>query len=217
MTDQQAKARRGCFFYGCIVGLLMMFVVVVAGLLGLRYAKKMVTDFTDTSPATLPTVNLPPAEIDQLNKKVDGFREGLRNKTATAPLTLSADELNALIATNPDLQQLKGKLYVSIEGDQLKGQVSVPMEDLGLPAFRGRYLNGKATFSLALKNGMLRLTAQHITVKDKPMPDIYMQKIRTQNFGKNINSDPRASAALNNFQEIQVNDGRMTFVPKPNQ
>jgi len=88
-----------------------------------------------------------------------------------APLTLTSDEINALIATDPDLQPLKGKLYVTLENEHIKGQLSVSMDEAGLPMFRGRYLNGSGTFSLSLRNGILRLTAQEIAVKGKPLPE----------------------------------------------
>ena len=61
-------------------------------------------------------------------------------------------------------------------------------------------LNGTGTFNLALRNGTLHLTAQSIIVKGKPVPEVYMQKIRTQNLARNINSDPRASVALDHLQ-----------------
>jgi hypothetical protein len=217
MTEQQAKTRRGCFFYGCIAGLVMLFIVVVAGLLGLRYFKKMVTDFTDSKPAPLPVLQMTQAEMDQVRARVDEFRDAVKAGKATPPLTLSADEINALIATDPDLQPLKGKLYVTFEGTQIKSQLTVPMAELGLPAFRDRYLNGTGTFNLGFKNGMLRLSAQAITVKGKPLPDIYMQKIRTENLARNINSNPRASVALDKLEDIRVKDGKLVVVPKQSQ
>ena len=120
-------------------------------------------------------------------------------------------------ATDPDLEPFKGKVYVAIEGDQLKGQMSIPMAEAGLPAFRGRYLNGAGTFKLSVRNGLLCLTAQTIDVKGKTLPEVYMQKIRTENLARNLNSDPRASAALDRVQDIQVKDGKVVIVPKENQ
>jgi hypothetical protein len=192
----------------------MALIVVIAGLIGMRYAKMMITDFTDNKAAPLPVSQMPPAEMEKVQARVDAFREDLRAKRPTQPLTLTADEINALITTEPDLRPLKDKLYVTIDGNQLKGQVSVPMDEVGLPVFKGRYLNGTGTFNLALRNGLLRLTAESIVVKGKPVPDVYMQKIRTQNLVRNINSDPRASIALGHFQDIEVKDGKLVLVPK---
>jgi hypothetical protein len=198
-----------------MTGLVMLLLIVIAGLIGVRSLKKMFTEFTDTAPLPTPAVNLSAEEVAQLRKRVDVFRDSVRAKTPTEPLVLTADEINALVANDPDLQPLKGKLYITIEGDVLKGQVSVSMEEAGLPRFKGRYLNGTGTFNIAIKNGMLRINAQTIAVKGKTLPEIYMQKIRTQNLARIINGDPRASVALERLQDIQVKDGKLIIVPKP--
>jgi len=195
----------------------MLLISVLGLLVGLRYAKKMFNDYTDTKPVPLPELQMSQAEIDQVRQRVDAFRQAVRAKNATPALTLSADDINALIATDPDLQPVKGKLYVMIEGDQLKGQVSVPMEQVGLPIFRGRYLNGTGTFRVLVRNGILRLTAEKLVVKGKPLPDNYMKEIRQQNLARDINNNPRATVALDAIKEVQVKDGRLIIVPKENQ
>src|SRR5258707_5547190 len=192
MMDETSKRRRGCMFYGCIMGSLLLVVVLVAGLAGLRYFKKMFNDFTDTKPMALPKVHLPQAEMDALQQRVETFRDAVRLGRPTGPLTLSSDEINALIGSDPDLHELKGRLYVSIDGDQLNGQVSMPMEQIGLPVFRGRFLNGTGTFELFFRNGMLRITPQKFVVRERAVPEMYMEKIRKQNLAGDLNHNARA-------------------------
>src|SRR4029077_9461090 len=153
MTDQQpVKRRRGCFFYGCLTSSILLLVVLAGLLLGYL---KILNSFTDTKPAPLPTVNMSPADMEQVRRRVDTFRDNVRSARSTPPLTLSSDELNALIATDPNLQALKGKIYVTIEDSQIKGQVSVPTSQVGLGIFKNRYLNGSGSFSVSLTNGTL--------------------------------------------------------------
>jgi hypothetical protein len=109
---------------------------------------------------------------------------------------------------------LKGKLYVTLSGQQIEGQMSVPMEEIGLPIFRGRYLNGTGTFNISLHNGQLRLGATSFVVKGKRIPQLYMDQIRKQNLAEGINSQPRAAAALDRLQEIKVQDGKLLLAPK---
>ena len=69
-----------------------------------------------------------PAEQRQVLKdRVEAFRKAVEAGTPTEPLVLTSDDLNALIEENPDL---KGKIYVKIEGDEVKGQVSIPLDKL---------------------------------------------------------------------------------------
>jgi hypothetical protein len=215
MTDETTpKRRRGCLFYGCIMGLLLLCVVLVAGLAGWRFAKKMLSDFTDTKPMVLPKVQLPPAEFDALQRKVETFRDAVRLGQETNSLALTATEINALINSDPDLQDLKGKLFVSFEGEQLQGQVSVPMDQVGLPAFRGRFLNGTGMFELSFRNGFLRIAPQSFVIRGKPIPELYMEKIRKQNLAGNINHDARAQVAMDKLQDIRIRDSKLVIVPK---
>ena len=214
MDEQASKPRKDFIRYGCLAGLVLLLMVVLGGLFGLYYAKRMFKDFTDTKPAVFPPVRLSRPEIDQLQQRIDKYRQEVRQGKTTEPLKLSSDEINALIETDPDLKALKGKLYVTISGKQIDGQVSVPMETVGLPLFRGRYLNGTGTFDISLHNGRLRLHILSFLAKERRIPKVYMDEIRRHNFAEGINSDPRAAAALDWLADIKVEDGKMTLVPK---
>ena len=145
------------------------------------------------------------------------LRDAVRLGQPTGPLALTPDEINALIGSDPDLQELKGKLYVSIQDDQLSGQVSVPMDQLGLPIFRGRYLNGTGAFELSFRNGILRITPQSFVVRGKPVPEMYMEKIRKQNLAGDINHNARAQVAMDKLQDIKIKEGKLVLVPKGKQ
>jgi len=215
VTDQgAAKPRRGCFFYGCLSGTVCLVAILIAFLLGLYQLKRMLNFYTDTKPTPLPSVQMTPAETEQVRLRIESFQDAVGSGRPTPPLALSADEINAFIATDPNLARVKGKLYVTIEGKHLKGQVSLPLDELGLGIFRGRYLNGTGTFDVGLRNGALVVTAQTLVVKGKPLPGVYMDKIRSQNLAADLNNNTKASVALSHLQEIRVNDGNLILVPK---
>jgi hypothetical protein len=214
MTDQTPKRPRGCFFYGCITSVVLLALLLGALLIGLHYVRKMVYQFTDAQPMTLPTVQMSQPEIEKVQERFEAFQTAVREHRPTKPLVLTADEINALIASGPDAQPFKGKFYVSLEGSQLKGEMSLPLQDLGLRMFKDRYLNGSATFNLGLHNGVLFLTPQTITVKEKPVPEVYMQGIRKENLAAGVVNEPKAVAVLQGLQDIQVQDGRLVVQPK---
>jgi tetrahydromethanopterin S-methyltransferase subunit G len=217
MREEPKKPGRGCLFYGTLIGLVLMLIVVLGGLAGLHMAKKMVKDFTDPAPATLPVVQMSPEKLAAIRKRVDDFREAVRAHKPTEPLKLTSDELNALLNFDADLQPLKGKIYVEMKGNDLGAQLSIPMADIGLEAFRGRYLNGHGKFAISLKYGALKVLAQDLNVKGQPVPDIYMNTIRKQNLAKGFNTNPRASVALDWIQDIQVKDSQLVIIPKESQ
>lgn len=218
MAEQPTvKPRRGCLFYGCITGVVCLIAMLLALLLGLHELRRMLNQYTDTKPATLPTVQLSPAQIDQVERRWDSFRDAIRASANPPPLELTADDINALIENDPDFRPLKGVLYVEIEGDELKGQLSVPMDQLELFRFRGRYLNGTGLFSLTFQNGLLRIVPEEIWVKGRPLPNVYMERIRRLNFAAQANENARSSVALNRLQSIQIKGGKLIIVPKVEQ
>jgi len=214
VTDQTPKPRRGCFFYGCITGMVLLVMVVSALLIGWHYAKELVNSFTDTQPIELPTVPMSAAEIAALKQRCATFQQEAREGRPTKPLALAADDINALIASGKEWQALKGKFYIHLDGDRLTGEVSTPLQEVGLAMFRGRYLNGRATFDLAFRNGALVITPQNILVKGKPLPEVYMQEIRKQNLAAGLTKEPAAVAVLKGLQNIQVKEGKLIIEPK---
>jgi hypothetical protein len=211
-TDQPVKRRRGCLFYGCLTSCILVLVVLTGLILGYL---KILNNFTDTKPTALPTVDMSDADMQQVRQRVDGFRNDVRSAHQTQPLALTGNEINALIATDPNLKALKDKVYVAIEGDQVKGQVSVPAADVGLRIFKHRYINGSGSFNIALTNGSLFLSLQSLAIKGRPIPEKYMQQVRAQNLAQGINDDPKASTGLNKLKSIEVKDGKIIIVPAP--
>jgi len=214
MTEQPGKPRRGCFFYGCIGSVILLLLVMGALLLGWHYVKKMVNRYTETQPVKLPTVQMPQAEVEKLTRRFDAFQAAVREQRPVEPLTLSADDINVLIANGRQGQALQGKLHVSLDGDQLKGEVSVPLQEVGLSMFKGRYFNGSATFDLSFNNGVLGVSARTLSVRQQPVPEVYMQKVRRENLAASITNEPRAMAVLQGLEDIRVSNGKLVIVPK---
>ena len=175
----------------------------------------MILLFSESRPAPLPAVQMSPAEIEQVQRRYEDFMDAVRGGRHTPPLILTGDDINALIASDRDLRPLKGKVYVTIEGERLKGQVSVPLTDLGLSVlFRSRYLNGTGTFLVSLRHGVLLLSPDVIVVKGKPLPSLYLDQLRRRNLAQHVEDNPRVSIALDKLESIEVKDGKLIVTPK---
>ncbi|MGE5734645.1 MAG: hypothetical protein ACM34E_06110, partial [Acidobacteriota bacterium] len=153
-SSPPAKARHGCYFYGCIAGIVCMVAILVAFLLGVHMFKKVLNEYTDTKPVPLPRSELTAAQVEELQHRIDAFQDAVSTGRPTPPLELTSQELNAIISTRADFQGLSNKVYLTIEGEKLNAQVSMPMEQIGLRMFHGRYLNGEASLSVALDRGL---------------------------------------------------------------
>lgn len=220
MSDEQSggpiKKGRGCFFYGCLT-LVILLLVGAAGLyLGVRYAiNKVVAQYTDSTPMKLPTPDqVSAAEVKALQDRVKTFKEALDAGKSAEPLVLEERDINALISGSPDLARFKDSLHVSLVGDQIKGQVSLPLDTLGFSRFAGRYLNGAATLKASLENGVLIVTIESLNVKGKDVPEQFMGALRKQNMAQEVYKDPKTAETMRKLETIQVQDGRLTIKAK---
>jgi hypothetical protein len=215
MTDLLAKQRRGCFYYGCLASSVVLAAILITVFLSLWYLKRTFNQFTDTQPMPVAVAQVSTAQAQEIQRRIDAFEQAIRDHRPVAPLVVSAEDINAMIATSPRLEALRGKLYVIIEANRLKGQVSAPLSELGLKMLEGRYLNGLATFGLSLNNGVLALCIDDFQVRDKSLPRLLMNPIRKQNLTQRLKQDPHAAIVLDSLQHLDVKDGRLILVPFP--
>jgi hypothetical protein len=209
------RRRRGCLLSGCIILVVLFLLSLVGLLLGYRI---FLHTFTSRTPAHFPPAQLSVPERDAVHAKITRFRDAVRAAQPSPPLTLNAEEINAALVTEPELQPYTNMLHIAkIDEHGIEADVSVPIDKvpLRLPMTHGRYINGKATFSLSLTNGTLKIKAQELSVDGKGFPARFMDKIRTWNLAADINNDARSSPGLNRLQSVQVQDGNLVIVAPP--
>ncbi len=202
--------KRGCLFYGCLSVAIVSLVLVLMLCIGLYIAKRTVTklieDYTDASPQTIESVTYPPPERAALQSRLDGFKLTLDKGEPGAELVLSASDLNVLIGENPDL---KGKLFVDFDDDQVKGKVSMPLSDIGPLKLKGRYLNGAAGLRVVLEAGMLNVRVNSVEVRGKPLPGPIMSELKKKNLAENVGQNPDQARQLEKFRSLQIKDGKI--------
>ena len=201
---------RGCFFYGCIIAsiLAVLFVILIAVIAFFTYqfVNKLVDEYTATAPRELPKLDMPPEQQQAVKDRVEAFRKAVEAGTPTEPLVLTSDDLNALIEDNAEL---KGKIYVKVDGDEIKGQVSIPLDKLNVGMVRGRYLNGEAELKASLSNGVLIVTLDSIEVNGKRPPDEMMKGIREQNLAKDAYKEEKNANMIRKLESLEVKDGKI--------
>jgi hypothetical protein len=206
----QPPRQRGCFFYGCIIAsILMVLVLILIGLgvyFGYRFVSQLVEEYTASAPRDLPKVEMPAEERKALKSRVEEFRKAVDEGKGAEPLILTSEDLNALIEEEPEL---KGKVYLKIEGDELKGQVSIPLEKIGWSMLRGRYLNGEADLKASLNNGVLIVTLDSLEVNGKRPPPEFMTKLKEQNLAKDAYNNPKNAEMLRKVESLEIKDGKV--------
>lgn len=235
------KGPWGCILWGCLgVAAFSIFGMLLTGFLTWRFLTGQVEKYTDLEAAEIPVVEYDDEALEELSQRLERFQTQVRGPDDESPeleadladntetnvpdepaeqmpppepiqeLRLSAEEINALIGDN---EQLRGKVFVRIEGGQLSGQVSIPTDMI--PGGKGRYFNADADFSVSMENGILVIRLTGARVKGEPIPDEFMEGFSQQNLAKDAYNDAENAEILRKIESIQVVDDSILLKLRP--
>lgn len=211
---QHIRSKEGnCWIWGCATLAVVAIVGTIALSLFIRSALiKFKDDYTDVSSVALPVSELTEEERITLIERFDTYAESVNADNETEPLILDSDDINGLIQFHPDFKKFKDRVYVTLKGDELHGEVSVPLD--AIPFMGGRYFNGSAVFDVEVKNGVARVFVLEAAVKDESVPEDAMREISKQNLADNFQKDPKIQESLAQLKSVEVKDGKMIITPK---
>src|ERR1700745_1956090 len=134
----------GCFARGCLILLLFAIVLAIACFAGMYWGFQRhsaivhgiywlaKTHSIAAEPGPVPEFTGPGTQIQNARERWKNFEKKTR-AGQPAEIELTADDINALIAANRDM---RGKVFASIDGNQLRVQARVPLgEALGRPGY----------------------------------------------------------------------------------
>jgi len=213
--------KRGCFFYGCltvvILGLLAGAVVGIGGYFFVKKVNQMVAEYTSTSPAEMPQVEMADAEYEALEQRVGVFGKALKEGQPSEALILSSDELNVLLNRSEAMQVGKGRLHVIMTEKEVSGQISLPLDPIAkgplLSKLQGRYLNGTARLGVEMQNGRLVVRLLGVKVNDQLMPAELVKAFETVNLMEQVYQDPQAAQTLSKIGAVEVTDSKLVITP----
>ena len=221
----------GCVGKGCLILLCLLLFLAIAGAVGVYLGMKKhsavvhaavwarKTHLLADEPAPVPQFETTQENIAVTKRKWADFRNATPNNppnntpaepppitdvphdTTSGQIELTADDLNNLIAAN---RHIRGKAFVSIEGNRLHVQTSVPVGEY--VGGTGYYLNGNIVVE---SNGTRSLDGSAlggITVNGQPMPsDALDWKFQ----GRSLRDYLSAYTSKNDLGPIEIRDGKV--------
>ena len=178
-TWVEAPPRRsglGCFARGCLVLLVFAIVLGIACFAGMFWGFQRhsaivhgiywlaKTHSIADAPVSLPEFSASDTQIQNVRERWQDFEQKTR-AGQPAEIELTADDINTLIATNPDV---RGKVFVVIDGNQLRLQASVPFGEL--IGRRGYYFNGDITVEFKGAESLENPQLNQIIVNGEQVP-----------------------------------------------
>lgn len=215
-----ARKGRGCFFYGCLISACLALVMILCAFFAYRFAmsklNQFLDDYTDSVPMDLPVTKITDDQMKQLQKRVKAFEDAIQGHVNEGALTLTGEELNALICNADSLTVAKGHVYVSLESNEIRGKISLPMEKVvrvPLLKSKGRYLNGTGVLKASITNGQLNVCIDSLTVRNKPIGESFMTGLRQQNFAHDFNNETNATV-IGNINSLEIKGDKLIIKSK---
>src|SRR5438874_4888211 len=179
------KRGMGCVGKGCLILACFIVFLTIAGAIGLYFGTRTYsallhglswankTHVLAQEPSPVPQFETTDENVAVAERKWKDFRN-VRDQPAHIELT--ADDLNNLIAEN---RHARGKAFVTIEGNRLHIQTSVP---LGEYVGRGRYyLNGDIVIESNGPQSLEHPRLSNIMINNEPLPaDVLDWKYRAR-------------------------------------
>jgi hypothetical protein len=206
------RRRLGCLGCGCLVVLVLLFLLAVLGVAGWWWVRRAVNEYTEDAPVAIPVVALRPAEKAELDRRVERFATAMepnRPKPADSPtsITLTKDELNALIGEEP---RLAGRAaLVRIADGGIEGRLSLPLDELGMDWLRGRFLNGEFVLRPEVRDGQVAVSLERLVAGGKPVPGAVLGVVRE--ILERAVLDESTAARLRRIESIDADDDRITL------
>ena len=209
--EEPPKSGHGCFFYGCITAIVLAVIGLILLILGIYFGiswlDKTIKSYTSTTPVVLPKVNYTEEDVKDFEARRKAYQDAV-DKGEAAELVLSADDINAWIDREPNF---KGLAYITIEGDKISGQLSVPLDNFNLPfgLGKGRFFNGSATITVSLRDGELIVHAKEFQLNGQAPAGDFMNQFSRENLAKEWAKQPENAEMLKHLDSIEVKDGKI--------
>ena len=207
----------GCVATGCVV-LLVLGLLGGALVGGLGYwAWNGVRGFTDDHPQPVPILEATDTQAAAVAARLQTFADAVgRGQRAT--LTLSAADLNAVVARDPRYRDARGRVFFAIVKDALHTRVSVPLD--GIPTFRGRWFNGEAGLDVRFADGELTLKPVSLEVRGKPVSPTTLRAMSAPEVTQQLNEslrdrmrrDPKFEETMRKVESVEIKDNKLVIV-----
>jgi hypothetical protein len=209
----------GCFGRGCLILLVFVIVLAIACFAGMywglhrhsalfygSYWLAKTRSFAE-APAPVPEFKGSEQQIQLVQERWQEFEQKTR-AGQPAEIELSADDIDALISTS---EGVRGKVFVSIDGNLPRLQVSVPIgEFFGKP---GYYFNGDVIIGVNGAQSLDNPQFNRITINGEQVPvDFLKWKYRSRHLREYLADHGNAY----DIGTIEIRDGKVILRSRTN-
>ena len=196
----------GCFAKGCLI-LVVFFVLLLCAFIAGSFlaARYLRSHYFPTTSIELPAAAPTEREEQAIRARWQAFDTHARAHEP-ARIELSVDELNALIASEPEL---RGKAHVTIEDNVARLKVSILLDEVWW--LRGHYINGECTVQSSVSGHPGDIQIRSVIVNGRPVAEEALQwQYGPWSVRRYIND----WSAAKNLKTFEIRDGKVILETK---
>ena len=223
LPPQAPDRGMGCFAKGCLTLIIAAVALVIIFLCGGWFVLTRFADrFTATQPAMVEVRQPTPAEAQAAEAKWEGLRTAIRNHQETT-VEFTADDLNALIATDRDFRKARGRLRVGIADSIVSLDLSAPLDSLKWTRFRGRWFNGNIHFGMSYVDDDFLFDIKSVEANGRQIPSFIVSSDFERSFSRSFSQSFRrrsesrrdGNSWLKHIRTISVQDDKVILTTRP--
>jgi len=187
--------------------------LVLVGLGGMFYQqRRSLVAMGMEQPLEVPIYQPTEEEARAVDRKLTELAEAIRQGEART-VAFTADQLNTLVATRPELAPARGRVVVRLKRNEVEVEGSVKFALLEVPFMGERYLAGTVTVRPEIVKDKLRLTVLSMQPRQgKMLPEIQTLMERRDWLARlRLAREPARRRAFQQFEaalaELAVRDG----------
>ena len=212
----------GCFAKGCLtITAVSIVLLVMFGCFG-WYVMRGLQPYLSQQPAEVRVYPATDTQYQTLEARIRAFVQTVKGGHH-ATLTLTADELNILVARDPQYALLRGKAYLAIAHDQICAETSTLLNEHA-PEPQRFYFHGRVVFDASFSSGDFTVLLRRIEpLNGGPAPAMVTWALSQPNFSSNFNEgfnesfhdairkNPGSSAFFDRLNTIIVKDNQLVI------
>ena len=216
------KRRFGCLGYGCIVAVILFFLVVGGLVWGGRFALRNAVElFTTDVPAAVPTLPGDEAAQRAALEKVANLRGVVRDPKGAGEFSLSQRDILELLSTTV----FNKSVFPEIQGDSLVLTFSFPLTALGewgsarwiIADKLNRYLSGTSRVKALIDNGVVAVTVEDLTLNGQVFDGDSLKEATEyiSGFVTSLKDDQTARGFLDRIGSLRIQNGEALVRIRP--
>ena len=223
-TGAPVKKRSGCKT-GCLI-ILFIILLSIAALFYIvnRGLNSVVESMTTTTPIAVTVVSVDPAVAASATTKFDNAHSAFEHDQPI-DVRFTASEVNNLIASHPDFEILRGKIYVELKDNSADVSFNFP---LGLitetfPKLKwlgfdvtGRHMNGRTVGSFALRGEEFLMKIAELEFNGQRAPAEVISQLNDGLVKKGAvdSKNPEVKEFFDKIEVIAVENGELVVKSK---